>query len=243
MSRDQNGPHESGAPASRPDTDTFRPAAGDAEDAYSAETVVKAIPRELLADLAKALKAPAVPKMGDAKGSAPGAPRPPRSAAPTPKMPPAFDALGEDDATVIDHRLDRDLSELDFDSPPPSAPLLPPGAAPEPAVVREKPLPRIEETPVISIVEPAPSSRRAFDSEETPLPSGAPASRPEPAAPPEPASAPIPVPEPSAEMAPLSTDDIDENTDFRAGTRWPWITAIVMIAISFAVTLTILRNL
>ena len=158
-------------------------------------------------------------------------------------MPPAFDALGEEDATVIDHRLDRDLSELDFDSPPPSAPFLPPTSAPEPAVVRDKPL-RIEETPEISIVEPAPSSRRAFLSEETPIPSGAPTSRPQPAAPAAPAlAAPSPVSQPSAEMAPLSTDDIDENTDFRAGTRWPWITAIVMIAISFAVTLTILRNL
>lgn len=236
MTRDQSGPHDSGAPASRPDTDTFRPAAGDAEDAYSAETVVKAIPRELLADLAKALKAPAVPKLGEEPKSSPTAvPKPTRSAAPTPRVPIAMDALGEDDNTVIDHRLDRDLSELDFDSPPPSKPLPPPRIS--------------EETPKISAFEPAPISQRSSASAHMMPPPSSPgvaAAAPldAPVLPLE--AAPQSAPEPPLASQPLarpSSADIDENTDFRAGTRWPWITAIVMILISFAVTLTILRNL
>ncbi|NUO54047.1 MAG: hypothetical protein HOV80_34815 [Polyangiaceae bacterium] len=235
MTRDQSGPHDSGAPASRPDTDTFRPAAGDAEDAYSAETVVKAIPRELLADLAKALKAPAVPSLGQEPKSSPAAvPKPTRSAAPTPRVPFAMDALGEDDNTVIDHRLDRDLSELDFDSPPPSKPLPPPRMS--------------DETPKISAFEPAPISQRSSASAQMMPPPSSPGALPAPLeAPVVPLeAAPQSVPEPppvSQQLARVSSADIDENTDFRAGTRWPWITAIVMILISFAVTLTILRNL
>ena len=238
MTRDQSGPHEGGAPTPRPETDTFRPAAGDAEDAYSAETVVKAIPRELLADLAKALKAPAVPKMGNEPKSSPSAvPKPTRSAAPTPRVPFAMDALGEDDQTVIDHRVDRDLSELDFDSPPPSKPL------PRPAVVHD------EETPSISIIEPVPlSARSSSNAAVLPPPSG-PGFEPAPAAQAHVAAAaaeaqPAIEPQPTSQpLARPSSADIDENTDFRAGTRWPWITAIIMILISFAVTLTILRNL
>jgi hypothetical protein len=242
MARDQSGPHEGGAPTPRPETDTFRPAAGDAEDAYSAETVVKAIPRELLADLSKALKAPAVPKLGSDAKSSPGAiPKPTRSAAPTPRVPAPMDALGEDDQTVIDHRIDRDLSELDFDSPPPSRPL------PRPAKIQD------DETPSISIAEPAPLSSRSSPSaaqarDLLPPPSN-PGEKPAPLAS-APAATEGPPPSSGLELPPTSqpmsrpsSADIDENTDFRAGTRWPWITAIVMILISFAVTLTILRNL
>jgi hypothetical protein len=240
MTRDQTGPHEGGTPTPRPETDTFRPAAGDAEDAYSAETVVKAIPRELLADLAKALKAPAIPKLGDEKKSSPTAvPKPTRSAAPTPRVPFTPDALGDDDHTVIDHRIDRDLSELDFDSPPPSQPL--------PA--RAQPSRTSDETPDISIVEPAPLSARWSPGAAALPPPSAPRVEmaPAPFAPVAALAAPpAPVIEPQPTSQPLSrpsSADIDDNTDFRAGTRWPWITAIIMILISFAVTLTILRNL
>jgi hypothetical protein len=241
MSRDTSRPQASGT-NSRPDIDTFRPAAGDAEDAYSAETVVKAIPRELLADLAAALKAPPVPNLGGTARApaaktpnAPAAKTPIAPAAKTPMVPAArtpfapsartpfapaaktpmvpavktplaptpkpgaVEPVGDDDATVIDARVETDVSALDFESP--SEP--PPVAAPMPA----------------SVVSAAMLEAALANPEMTQL-----------------------APPSSPEAAPLASD-VDENTDFRAGTRWPWVTAIVIIALSFAVTLAVLRNL
>jgi len=198
-------------PTPRPDLDTFRPSAG--EDAYGAETVVKAVPRELLADLAAALRAPAVPNV-EAK-------EPPRGATakPAPPIADELTPLGEDDATVIDHRLDLDiLAGIRHETTSDGERV--PSPAPTPVVPAAAPA---------SMDEPMPSSGRG--------------------APPPDLSLPPPPPEPeplasSREATPLghvASLEIDENTDFRAGTRWPWITAIVVVVVSFAVTLAILR--
>jgi hypothetical protein len=194
----------SDSPGKPGERDTFRPAA-DA-DAYSAETVVKAVPRELLADLAAALRAPALPRVG-AKQEPPAAADEPMS-------------LGEDDATVVDHRLDLDiLAGLRHEQTADG------GRVPSPA-----PTPVVPRPTSASIDEPAPSSRRGAPPPDLSLPPP----------PPEP-QAPVHAPAPAASGANAGAFDVDENTDFRAGTRWPWITAIVVVVVSFAVTLAILR--
>lgn len=202
-------PDQNGATAPRGDVDTFRPAAQGDGDAYSAETVVKAIPRELLADLASALKAPKVPK-----GAAPIADE--------------LTPIGDDDATVIDRFDPSHFEDLVPSSgrgaPPPDLTPIPPPPEPEPLPPSDKLL-----------------AERLLA--ERPLADRPLADRPLAIAQPE---AQKPAPQGAAEVglqaAPApETSDIDENTDFRAGTRWPWITAIVIVVISFAVTLAALK--
>mgnify|MGYP001279817999 CR=1 FL=1 len=198
-----NAPERSGQPEAR-DIDTFRPAA-DA-DAYSAETVVKAIPRELLADLAAALKPPGVPKVDVPR---PGPRQAPATEAERAPIADELTPLGDDDATVIDRFDPLTVEEI------PAIPSSGRGAPPP------------ELTPI-----PAPPGDDDEDDDAAPvraLPIPLPAS-----ATPLPAAAP-----PAPEQAPA--DIVDENTDFRAGTRWPWITALVFLVISFVVTLVVLK--
>ncbi|HMQ22338.1 MAG TPA: hypothetical protein PKE00_07615, partial [Planctomycetota bacterium] len=72
--------------------------------------------------------------------------------------------------------------------------------------------------PVRALPIPLPASATPLPASATPLPAAAP---------------------PAPEQAPA--DIVDENTDFRAGTRWPWITALVFLVISFVVTLVVLK--
>lgn len=212
-----NAPEQNGEPAAR-DIDTFRPAA-DA-DAYSAETVVKAIPRELLADLAAALKAPGVPRVDVAPR--PGKAAPAADAKPaTPTIEDELTPIGDDDATVIDRFDPLAVEEIPpmpssgRGAPPPELTPLPPPPGDDDEDDDVPPLGRVLPLARAAAVEVSPSAVAPQAGTSSASVALAP--------------------------APPATDLIDENTDFRAGTRWPWITALVLVVISFVVTLAILK--
>jgi hypothetical protein len=109
------------------DIDTVRPPGAAGEDAYSSETVVRAVPAELLREYKQALKPAGLPQIGGAPPSSPE-PSPPatddREIAPSTPQPPSIEQPASiDQATPSVGYRDGplDLDDDEGDPPPLSA--------------------------------------------------------------------------------------------------------------------------